>query len=1088
MRGAALALVLSIALPAAAAGPAAEIVSLQGKGDYRDAAAVDWRPARVKQALEPGQYVRTTQADSKMGLLLADQTQMTLQGVSIVQVKSPETAGPRRSIIEFGKGTGRFQTKTPSKEMRVGTPTGLAAIRGTEWLVEVDDDGKSAFTVVEGELEISNELGSLAVGADEQGILERGKAPTKRRLQNARERVQWVSSFTLDPSRYGTGDADRELAQVEGDLYFGRAAAALERLGRAAARFPGDARVAALTIRAALLADDFARARAAAADALARHPDSLEVLLAAGEVARLDGDSVGARRALRRATRIAPKDWRGWHALGQVQAERSHPRGARRALAEADRLAPGNAQVLGEWGVAEANAYNLPRARTLLDRALAAQPDDFATWTGLGIARLKSGDTAGALDALLRATMLEPRHARAHVYLAVAYWQLARADDALAQLRTASLHDPRDPLPWQLAAMIHADLMRPGDALAAARESIARLAYVKSLDAVANDLRGGANLGAPLAQLGLEAWALKNAHDSFDPLWAGSHLFLADRLPGKFFGNSEFVQGFLTDPLAFGASNRFQSLVARPGHYGTLALRAGGDGESRSLEPLASANGLMWEGRLAYFVEASRLREWEEDGSARERLPSVTVALGVKPRDDLGFFFYGNRVIPESRVGNGNGSLDPYSLVDGSARRIEAGAHYRPGPDWQVWVKGGHGREDTRLQERIATSSLLGPAMRESMLTTHPRRRDLGLRATRRAPSGFECYAVVEAADWNAVDLFERDASDRTSPASPRFVESVLQDIRDDSRSAAFGARWPAMAALTLEAEIDHTSYDKENAILVRRDYIGQRVETSDDHSRDEWSPRVGAVVRPAPGVVLRAAWQKWLRPASTSSLKPSSTAGITLDERYVLPGGRFERARVQAEWEARPDLLVTAFADRQEVDNLHSPLAGVLNLRPDASNIERLRNRSQYTLASVIDDLGGDPAIAAGKLREAGVAVNALATRNLALYAEGVRATSENTGAAHAGKRFPLMPRSRYALGGTWFSDARWSVAAQAMWRGERFVDEGNTVGVASGWSGAVQSHWERRDKRLALTLVVLNIGARGVDETVALAVNLRF
>jgi hypothetical protein len=85
-------------------------------------------------------------------------------------------------------------------------------------------------------------------------------------------------------------------------------------------------------------------------------------------------------------------------------------------------------------------------------------------------------------------------------------------------------------------------------------------------------------------------------------------------------------------------------------------------------------------------------------------------------------------------------------------------------------------------------------------------------------------------------------------------------------------------------------------------------------------------------------------------------------------------------------------------------------------------------------------------------------------------------------------MPRNRYALGGTWFSDARWSVAAQALWRGERFVDEGNTVGVASGWSGAVQAHWERRDKRLAVTLVVLNIGARGVDETVALAVNLRF
>lgn len=1087
MRGPALALVFSIALPAAAAGPAAEIVSLQGKGDYRDAAAVDWRPARVKLGLEPGQYVRTTQPESKMGLLLADQTQMTLQGVSIVQVKSPETAGPRRSIIEFGKGTGRFQTKTPSKDMRVGTPTGLAAIRGTEWLVEVDDDGRSAFTVVEGELEISNELGSLAVGADEQGILERGKAPSKRRLQNARDRVQWVSSFTLDPSRYGTSEADRELAHVEADLYFGRTALALERLDRAAARFPGDARITALTVRAALLADDFPRARAAAAEALAKHPDSLESQLAAGEVARLDGDAVGARRALRRATRIAPNDWRGWHALGQVQAERSHPRGARRALAEADRLSPGNAQVLGEWGGVEANAYNLPHARELLDRALAAQPDDFATWTGLGIARLKSGDTAGALDALLRATLLEPRHARAHVYLAVAYWQLARADDALAELRTASLHDPRDPLPWQLAAMIHADLLRPGDALAAARESIARLAYVKSLDAVANDLRGGANLGAPLAQLGLEAWALKNAQDSFDPMWAGSHLFLADRLPGRFGANSELVQGFLTDPLAFGASNRFQSLVSRPGHYATVALRASRSSQATLVEPLANVNGLFHEGRVAYFLEGTRLRLWSDESPADERAASITLGLGIKPRDDIGFFLYANRLAPEARIGASNQVFEPLQLIDGSAQRIDAGAHWRPSPEWQVWLKGGHGREDSRIEERQVSPSVLGQVFADSNLKTEPRRDDVGVRALHRSARGFECHATLEGARWRSEDFFERDAVGRTGPAAQRSIESVLQDIRDDSRTAAFGARWPVSPMLMIEVEADHTRYEKTNAILVLRDYIGQRVEAADDHSRREWSPRAGVVARPVPGLALRAVWQEWLRPASISSLRPSSTAGIALDERYVLAGGYLERARVQVEWEARPTLLVTAFADRQEIDNLYSPLAGVLNNRPDTSNLERLRNRSFDALASA-DDFEGFAVLSRGRLRESGLAVNALATRQLSLFAEGTWATSENTGEAHAGKRLAFLPRERYALGATFHSDARWNLAARWVRRGERFADEGNMQRLQAEWTGAVQAYWETRDKRLSLALIVVNIGAKAADEAVGIAVNLRF
>jgi len=1084
LRGVATALVLAWGVPALAA-PAAEIVTLHGKGDYREAGATDWRPARVKQSLEPGQYVRTTEPQSKMGLLLADQTQMTLQGVSIVQVKSPESAGPRKSILEFGKGTGRFQTKTPTKDFRMGTPTGLAAIRGTEWLVEVDDDGRSAFTVVEGEIEISNELGQLSVGADEQGILEKGKPPTKVRLQNARERVQWVSSFTLDPSRYGTGEADRELAQVEVDLYQGRIAAALERLGRAQERFPADARVPALATRAALLADDFPRARATAAAALARFPDSVEVQLAAGEVARLDGDFRAARAGFRRATLIAPKDWRGWHALGRLMSERADPRRARWALDQAEKAAPGNATVLAERGMVEANAYDLPRGRELLDRALAAQPEDFSTWTGLGLARLKSGDPDGAMEVLLKATLIEPRYALAHVYLAVAYWQQGRAENALSELRTASLHDPRDPLPYQLAAMIHSDLMRPGDALAAARESVARLPYVKSLDAVANNLRGGANLGSPMAQLGLEAWALKIAHDTFDPLWAGSHLFLSDRLRARFMNNSEFVQGFLIDPLAFGESNRFQSLIRRPGNYAMVRSSAAQDSATTQVNHTATVNGLVAEGRLAYFLEASGLRTWFDDAPNHQDGSSMSAALGLRPRDDLGFFLYANRFFPEVRVGHGNQPFEPYDLVDGVAQRVEGGASYRPGPDWQVWLRGGHLREDQRQQTRTVSAVGTLQLRRESFFTSFPRKDDLGIRVTRRFASGFECYATVEGAEWKSVDFLERDFLARAVTA-PALLESVKQEIRDESRTYAFGARWPVRPWLTLELEVDRTTYEKTNDIIVRRDFANQFVALDDDYERDRWSPRAGFVARPLAGVTLRAAWQKWLRPAGPSTLRPTSIAGVTLDERYVLAGGLFEDARVQAEWEATRNLLVTAFTQRQEIDNLYSPLAGLLNNRPDSSSIERLRVRSFTDLAN----LGGIVEVAElskGELRESGFTFNWLATRNLSVVAEGVRASSENTG-AYPGRKLAYLPRDRYLVGFGFHSDQRWSLSARGVRRGEHFQDEANLRRVAPEWSGSVQLHWESRDKRLAVELVGDHIGSKAFDDAVAIAVTLRF
>lgn len=1114
-----------LALPLAVwAQPVAEIVSIKGRGEHSESPASGWRPARVQQKLDAGTWLRTLQ-DSRMALLLADQTNATVDANSTWQLKAPEAAAPRRSIIDFQKGKGRFETKTPARSFAVTTPTGLAAIRGTEWLVEVDDDGRSAFTVVEGEIELSNAHGTLLVGADEQGILERGRAPYKRRVQNARERVQWVSSFAIDPSLYAelrsggaqaarhapvldalkAGEIERArtllasgigrdeapvshflLADIA--IYRGEAREAVDWLLKAGVRFPEERRTAGLLARAYLFADEPALAREAAANARARHPDTLESQLYAGEVARLEGDARLARAALRRATQIAPDDWRAWHALGQLHSERMDPRRARRALDRAEGLSPRNATVLGERGLLEANAFDLPLARRKLAAALEAQPDDFASWTGLGVARLKSGDVEGALEALLKATLLEPGYARAHVYLAVVYWRQGRADDALARLKTASVHDPNDPLPYQLASVIESDLLRPGDAVDSVRQAMARLPFAKSVDAIANNLRGSANLGRPLAQLGLEAWALKNAQDSFDPLWAGSHLFLADRLDGKFVANSELMQGFLSDPLAFGASNRFQPLVSGPGHYGTLAWRGARSSEVSLTEPLLNVNGLLAEGRFAYFLEGVRIKLWEDDASDVDRASSVTAALGLRPRDDLGFFLYYNRLKPESLIGaEGGATFAPFQRIDGTATRADAGMLYRPGPDTQVWIKGGHGREDSRLVGREVSEAGTLRLFRDSDFSTDPRRSDVGARALHRFADGTEVSLAAEGARLRSNDFLERDAFTRSAVTGDRLLESVRQDIRDTSRGAEVAARTSTARALVGEMQVDYSRYEKTNAILVRRDYAGQLVALDDDHERSQWSPRAGFVWKAAPGATLRAAYQRWLRPASIGSLKASSTAGVVLDDRFVLPGGKLERLRAQAEWQATPRVLVTAFADRQEIDNLYSGLIGVLNNRPDATNLERLRNRSFAALAS-LESLEGFPSIERGELTERGFTVNALATRRISVFAEGTWATSENTGAAHEGKLFPFLPKRRLAVGAACFPARNWSLAAKAVHRTERFADEANSARLRPEWSGAVQGYWESSAKRWSVELIVASIGAKSADESVGVALNYRF
>jgi hypothetical protein len=290
------------------------------------------------------------------------------------------------------------------------------------------------------------------------------------------------------------------------------------------------------------------------------------------------------------------------------------------------------------------------------------------------------------------------------------------------------------------------------------------------------------------------------------------------------------------------------------------------------------------------------------------------------------------------------------------------------------------------------------------------------------------------------------------------------------------------------EGQVDWSTYDKTNDIVVRRDFANQVTPLTDNHARDGTFGRAGIELRAIPGTTIRLAWQEWLRPASLASLTATATAGIMVDDRFVLAGGTLERTKAQVEWEAGRSVLVTAFADRQKIDNLYSPLIGVLNNRPDTSNLERLRNRTFNNLAT-LGELEGFPDLSRGEMREAGASINVIVNRHLSLYAEGIWADSENT-LAYPGKSFAYLPDRRGAVGATFYTDHRLSIGAKAIYRSDRYRDEANTAAnlIPAEWDGTLQAYWESQDKRWSLEFLVSRIGAKSADESVAVAATLKF
>ena len=134
------------------AQPAAEIVSLSGQGESRPAASSPWQAAQLRQTLDTGADMRTL-AQSSAALLLADRTQLRLGPLSLLRL-NPQPQG--KTALELSVGRLWSRTKREPADLELRTPAAVAAVRGTDWDVEVDADGRTLLTVLSGQIDVSN--------------------------------------------------------------------------------------------------------------------------------------------------------------------------------------------------------------------------------------------------------------------------------------------------------------------------------------------------------------------------------------------------------------------------------------------------------------------------------------------------------------------------------------------------------------------------------------------------------------------------------------------------------------------------------------------------------------------------------------------------------------------------------------------------------------------------------------------------------------------------------------------------------------------------------------------------------------------
>jgi len=1134
LRALAVALLLAGIAPPLLANDA-EVVGLVGKSETRETGANDWRPAVLKQKLRGGSFVRTGD-NSTMALLMQDQTQLRLNQNSMLQIKETDSGAPAR--LELKGGRAWMSSKGKAGNVVVDTPNATAAIRGTEWELEVDPAGKTLLAVFSGTVELSNPQGSVRVGRNEAALAEFGKAPVKVALTNPKDRVQWVNAYAVDPLRYAPaaqsapavrsalgaiaqGDlagARRELMAEKArgtttpavfglladmDLVAGETQRAIATLGEGLAANPQDPELLGQLANAQLVADRADEARKTVA--MPREAETAGILVAEGEVARRDGDIPKTMLAFTRATTAAPADDRGWFALGRAQNEREDTTPARRSLAKALELNPAGAGYLGELATLETFANRFDEAQAAFDRALAANPADYVALTGLGLLRLKQGDAEGALDAMLRASVLEPRYARARTYTAVAYYQLGRHADAIAVFGEAAALDDKDPLPYLFLTQVFTDLFRAGDAVEASREALKRLPYLKSLNQVANNQQGTANLGYSLAFFGLESWAIEVAQQSYSPFLAASHLFLADRYSGQYNQNSELLQGFLTDPTAFGGSNRFSTLTPRIASYGTLGVTYTRD-DDRLANPYLRLNGLVDVfGRSAYYLDAERgvgttlVANTAPDGTTTSvtgdrRAELYAVGLGSEVTENLGLFAYGtsfrdNLVLRDANATYGSQDKD----------RIDLGLRYRFSPTSMTWLKAGRTREEQVFDNYVVFfADLNSAASAESRFKYRPEdvqaRHSIDLTTADHLSFGFERAKDRRTGFLSQAGVFNSELG------SVGFGQRVDQSARFESTQGYASYVRDLAPGLTAQADLFWQRFEQrieqQTATIVEFDGVTIPSVTSEggESTKTEWNPRLGLAWTPG-GYGVRAVWQRWLQPVSTSTIAPVATAGIALDDRLVASGGKSERAAVLGFLELGSRTHLTAAYDNNKVKNL-----GQIGYRipvPQIQFVELLRN-AQLVNVNNADLLEGTPDFDKGRIETAGISLNHVISREWSVAARYaytknratifVRDASGAIVSSTDDARVPYIPKNLGTLGITWVSPWRFYLSAMAVHRSERYTDRENEALLPKDTTGTFALFWETPDKHFILGAGAGNLGSKTAKETYVLDVRLRF
>ena len=186
---------------------------MEGTVQTARARTVYWHAARTNESLAPLDRLRTRE-QSRAALRLRDRSLFRLGELSELTVEAADDS--QSTAVSMLRGVFMFFHRGKPKDVQFRTGTVSAAVRGTEFHVEVADNGRTVLTLFDGEVELSNPQGTLRLVSGEQAKVDPGQAPVKTAVLVTRnDLIQWCLYYpgVLDTAELNLTPAEEAALQ-----------------------------------------------------------------------------------------------------------------------------------------------------------------------------------------------------------------------------------------------------------------------------------------------------------------------------------------------------------------------------------------------------------------------------------------------------------------------------------------------------------------------------------------------------------------------------------------------------------------------------------------------------------------------------------------------------------------------------------------------------------------------------------------------------------------------------------------------------------------------------------------------------------